>query len=149
MEPGLEVFPAFNTMKSAVLPDLGHLEGTVMGILWAHGESSVHDVIERLRRPLAYTTVMTTLDRLFKKGFLDRRKPERAFLYAPRFSQPEWERKRADLWVAAFLAASRPSGELLISSLVEAVGQHDEALLDELEKKIRRKRRELDRGGRS
>ena len=136
-------------MKSAATPDLGHLEGTVMGIVWAQGESSVHDVIERLRRPLAYTTVMTTLDRLFKKGFLDRRKPERAFLYAPRLSRQEWERKRADEWVAGFLAESRPSGELLISSLVETVGQHDEALLDELEKKIRRKRRELNRGGKS
>src|ERR1700730_18249161 len=136
-----------HSRKPGATPNFGHLEGTVMEILWAQGESSVHDVIERLRRPLAYTTVMTTLDRLFKKGFLDRRKPERAFLYAPRLSQPDWERKRADEWVAGFLAASRPSGELLISSLVEAVGQHDEALLDELEKKIRAKRKALDRRG--
>jgi predicted transcriptional regulator len=128
-------------------PSFGHLESTVMEILWAQGESSVHDVIERLRRPLAYTTVMTTLDRLFKKGFLNRRKPERAFLYAPRLSRWEWERTRADELVAGFLAGSRPSGELLISSLVEAVGQHDEALLDELEKKIRAKRKELDQRG--
>ena len=118
-----------------------------MEILWAQGESSVHNVIESLRRPLAYTTVMTTLDRLFKKGFLDRRKPERAFLYAPRLSRREWERTRADELVAGFLAGSRPSGELLISSLVEAVGKHDEALLDELEKKIRAKRKELDQRG--
>ena len=118
-----------------------------MEILWARGESSVHDVIERLQRPLAYTTVMTTLDRLFKKGFLNRRKPERAFRYAPRLSRREWERTRADELVAGFLAGSRPSGELLISSLVEAVGQHDEALLDELERKIRAKRKELDQRG--
>jgi predicted transcriptional regulator len=129
------------------LPALGHLEGTVMEILWAHGECNVHDVIERLRRPLAYTTVMTTLDRLFKKGFLIRRKPERAFLYAPRLSRREWERTRADELVAGLLAGSGPSGELLISSLVEAVGQHDQALLDELEKKIRDKRRELEQRG--
>lgn len=126
---------------------LGHLEGTVMEILWTWGEGSVHDVIERLGRPLAYTTVMTTLDRLFKKGFLNRRKPERAYLYAPRLSRQEWDRRRADELVAGFLAGSQPSSELLISSLVEAVGQHDEKLLDELENKIRMKRRELDRGG--
>ena len=126
---------------------LGHLERTVMEILWTWGEGSVHDVIERLGRPLAYTTVMTTLDRLFKKGFLNRRKPERAYLYAPRLSRQEWDRRRADELVAGFLAGSRPSSELLISSLVEAVGQHDEKLLDELENKIRMKRRELDRGG--
>jgi predicted transcriptional regulator len=128
-------------------PFFGHLESTVMEILWARGESSVHDVIEKLQRPLAYTTVMTTLDRLFKKGFLNRRKAERAFRYAPRLSRREWERTRADELVAGFLTGSRPSGELLISSLVEAVGQHDEALLDELEKKIRAKRKELDQRG--
>ena len=135
--------------KHSAMPALGHLENTVMEILWAHGESSVHCVIERLRRPLAYTTVMTTLDRLFKKGFLNRRKRERAFLYAPRLSRPQWERKRVDELVTSFLAGSRPIGELLISSLVEVVGQHDEALLDELEKKIKAKRKEMDQRGKS
>ena len=48
----------------------------MLELLWDYGESSVHDVAERLTRPLAYTTVMTTLDRLFKKGLLERRKVE-------------------------------------------------------------------------
>jgi predicted transcriptional regulator len=121
---------------------LGPLEILVMETLWLHGESNVRDVVERLERPLAYTTVMTTLDRLFKKGLLERRKAHRAFLYAPRLSRPQWEQKRAGDLVAGFLA-SEPSRELLISCLVEAVGQHDEALLDELEKKIRLRRKEL------
>ncbi len=124
---------------------LGHLELTVMEILWTHGESNVHGVVEHLARPLAYTTVMTTLDRLFKKHLLVRRKCERAFLYAPRWTRIEWEQKRAGDFVAGFLAAPQVSGELLISSLVDAVGQYDTALLDELEKKIRSKRRELSR----
>jgi predicted transcriptional regulator len=132
---------------TADLPEFGHLEGRVMDILWTQGESSVQAVIDRLERPLAYTTVMTTLDRLFKKGLLNRRKRERAFLYAPRHTRREWERVRADEMVAGFLAGSRPSGELLISSLVEAVGRFDEALLDELENKIRAKRKELDQRG--
>src|SRR5580700_9134376 len=118
----------------------------VMEVLWGYGESNVHNVIERLGRPLAYTTVMTTLDRLFKKNLLVRRKWERAFLYAPRWTRPEWERKRAGDFVADFLAAPQASGDLLISSLVDAVGQYDTALLDELEKKIRTKRKELRRG---
>jgi predicted transcriptional regulator len=130
-------------------PPLGHLERTALEILWDCGECSVHDVVGRLPRPLAYTTVMTTLDRLFKKGLLQRRKSERAFLYVPRWSRREWEQKRAGDWVAAFLAGSRPSGELLISCLVDAVGRQDEALLDELEKKIRMKRRELERKART
>ena len=128
---------------------LGHLEVSVMEVLWSRGESSVQDVVRQLPRPLAYTTVMTTLDRLYKKDLLDRRKSERAFLYSPRLSGEEWERKRAGDLVAGFLAGPRPSRDLLISCLVDAVGQHDEALLDALEKKIRRKRKELFRRGRS
>lgn len=126
---------------------LGHLEMQVMELLWARGESNVSDVVPRLGRPLAYTTVMTTLDRLFKKNLLVRRKWERAFFYAPRWTRQEWERKRAGDFMAAFLASPQVSGDLLISSLVDAVGQHDTALLDEFEKKIRSKRRELGRRG--
>jgi predicted transcriptional regulator len=138
-----------NTADRSSASPLGRLEFGVMEILWSRGESSVRDVIQRLNRPLAYTTVMTTLDRLFKKGLLDRRKSERAFLYSPRFSRPDWERKRAGDLVAGFLSGPRPSRDLLISCLVDAVGQHDETLLDELEKKIRSKRRELLRRGQS
>lgn len=130
-------------------PALGHLESTVLEILWNRGESSVHDVIDRLSRPLAYTTVMTTLDRLYKKGLLERRKSERAFLYSPRLSRQEWQQKRAGDFVADFLSAPHPSGELLISCLVDAFGRHDQSLLDELERKIRLKRKELGRKGKA
>jgi predicted transcriptional regulator len=122
---------------------LGTLELSVMEIVWSRGESSVRDVAAELGRPLAYTTVMTTLDRLYKKNLLDRRKEERAFRYSPRFSRNDWERKRADSLLAGFLTGSQPSRDLLISCLVEAVGQYDEALLDDLEKKVRAKRKEL------
>lgn len=124
---------------------LGPLEVSVMGILWQRGESSVRDVIGCLDRRLAYTTVMTTLDRLFKKGLLDRRKADRAFVYSPRFSKPNWERRVAGDLVADFLAGPEPSTELLLSCLLDAVGQHDESLLDELEKKIQARREKLSR----
>jgi len=114
-----------------------------MEVLWGAGESSVREVVEQLDRKLAYTTVMTTLDRLFKKGLLVRQKSERAFLYTPRLSHQEWERQRAGDLVAGLLAGSQPSRELLLSSLVDAVGRHDMNLLEQLEEKIRRKRREL------
>jgi predicted transcriptional regulator len=109
--------------------DLGHLEAKVMEILWARGESTVRDVVDRMTRPLAYTTVMTTLDRLFKKGLLDRRKEDRAFYYSAQFSRNEWETKRADT---------------LISCLVESAGSQDTALLEDLESRIRMKRIELE-----
>ena len=124
---------------------LGPLEVTVMEILWTHGENNVRDVVDRLGRPLAYTTVMTTLDRLYKKGLLARRKSERAFIYSPIHTRDEWEHKRTGDFVAGFLSVAEPSRELLLSCLVEAVGQHDEALLDELERRIKLRRRELSR----
>jgi predicted transcriptional regulator len=124
---------------------LGPLEMQVMNVVWSAAPCSVRDVVERLNSKLAYTTVMTTLDRLFKKGLLEREKSERAFLYSPALSSQDWERRRAGDFVAGFLAGPEPSRDLLLSSLVDAVGQHDAVLLDELEEKIRKKRRELSR----
>jgi predicted transcriptional regulator len=126
---------------------LGSLEFELMEVLWSHGESSVRDVVPKLSRPLAYTTVMTTMDRLFKKGLLDRHKSDRAFVYSPQLSRQEWERRRAGNLVAGFLSGPNPSRELLLSCLLEAVGEHDAKLLDELEKKIRSRRKELSRRG--
>jgi predicted transcriptional regulator len=126
---------------------LGSLEFELMEVLWSRGESSVRDVVPMLSRPLAYTTVMTTLDRLFKKGLLDRHKLDRAFVYSPNFSRQQWERRRAGNLVAGFLSGPHPSRELLLSCLLEAVGEHDATLLDDLEKKIRSRRKELSRQG--
>jgi predicted transcriptional regulator len=120
---------------------LGHLEALVMEILWARGKSTVHEVIPELGRPLAYTTVMTTLDRLFKKGLLDRVGARRAFAYTPRFSRAQWEQKRARDFMAGF------PGDLLVCCFLDVVGEQDEALLDDLERKIARKREELQQRG--
>jgi predicted transcriptional regulator len=131
--------------RSAAPQPLGPLEVTVMEIVWERGESNVRDVVDRLGRPLAYTTVMTTLDRLYKKGLLARRKSDRAFFYSPTLNRTEWQHKRAGDFVAGFLSAAEPAPDLLISCLVDAVGRHDEALLDELEKKIKSRRKLLSR----
>ncbi|MDE3195293.1 MAG: BlaI/MecI/CopY family transcriptional regulator [Acidobacteriota bacterium] len=122
---------------------MGHLEMTVMEILWEQGGGSVHSVLASLSRPLAYNTVMTTLHRLYKKGLLRRDKQARAFYYSPRLSRVEWEQKRAEELIGSFMAEPRRAAELLVSCLVDAVGEHDATLLDDLEESIRRKRREL------
>ena len=131
-------------LKQAPSP-LGHLESTVMEILWARGASNVREVSQSLARPLAYTTVMTTLDRLYKKGLLDRRKTGPAFVYSPLYTRREWEQKRAGDFMAGFLSGPESARGLLVSCLVDAAGEHDAALLDELEKQIRLKRKELRR----
>ena len=53
---------------SVVGTHLGPLELDVMEVMWNFGASNSRDVMERMERKLAYTTVMTTLDRLYKKG---------------------------------------------------------------------------------
>ena len=132
-------------MSDRTKAPLGKLEQQIMDVLWTSGATaSVRDVCEALSdRRLAYTTVMTTLDRLFKKGLLNRRKEDRAFVYSARFSRVDLESLRARAMVNGFLAGPEPS--VLISCLVDAAVQHDEALLNELEEKIRLKREELNR----
>ena len=125
---------------------MGHLELTVMETLWERGEGNVHDVVRWLGRPLAYNTVMTTLDRLFKKGLLNRNKLDRAFFYVPRLSRLEWQQKQAENLVSGFLATPGAASGLLVSCLVDAVGEYDATLLDDLEERIRMKRLELEQG---
>lgn len=63
---------------------LGELESTIMDRLWSYRRpASVRDVVEDLRkdREIAYTTVMTVMDKLHKKGLLWRHPQGRAYLY--------------------------------------------------------------------
>lgn len=65
---------------------LGELEAVVMDLMWsAESPLVVRQVLERLDRepPLAYTTVLTVMDNLHKKGFLTREKDGRAYRYQP------------------------------------------------------------------
>lgn len=67
---------------------LGELELRILKVLWgANTPLDVHMVAKGLGGSRAYTTVMTTLNRLHKKGYLAQRKVGRAFLYAPQMSQ--------------------------------------------------------------
>lgn len=125
--------------------DLGTLEREVMTLVWREGESSVHEILRSLGDPKAYTTVMTTLDRLHKKGMLTRRKCGRAFLYTPRLSREEFERGLAGDVIDGLLNRAAGEAEPLLACIVEAVGDHDRELLDELDRLVRMKRDELER----
>ena len=72
------------------------LELECLKALWRLGEGTVHDVRGALApdRALAYTTVMTVLDRLEKRGCVTRRKSGRSFIYAPKLTR-ETMRERA------------------------------------------------------
>jgi predicted transcriptional regulator len=71
-----------------------------MEALWAAGEeSSVRAVMEslnaRARKPRAYTTYMTIMARLYKKGLLERRREGKTDLYAPAYARDEYQALRA------------------------------------------------------
>ena len=61
------------------------LESPIMEILWTKGPLRGRDLYEEIRRekPIAYTTALTVLDRLAKKGFAKRRREGRAWRYGP------------------------------------------------------------------
>lgn len=109
--------------------------------LWARGDAaSVRDVRAAVGANLAYTTLMTTLDRLHKKGFLSRQRDGRAFVYAARQSRGEFDGGVLSGLLERALAGGTCAAPVL-SSLVDSVDEHDPALLDELEELVRRKRR--------
>ncbi len=93
---------------------------------------------------IAYTTLMTTLDRLHRKGVLRREKNGRAFLYQPRLSRAEFESARATAAVKTALEGDGASVGLLLSFLVQAVSDRDQDLLDDLEALVRARRAEIE-----
>ena len=122
---------------------LGRLEALVMDCLWqTDGDLSVRDVALRLNGPWAYTTLMTTLDRLFKKDLASREPRGRAFVYRARLS-------RTDLGVQALKTAvsdidsGTDTREFALAALVDALESHDPELLDSLDRLVREKRKAL------
>ena len=126
-------------------PGLGPLEQQVMDHVWEVGRPlRVSDVHAAFRASFAYTTLMTTLDRLYKKGLLGRRKSGRAFLYSARLSREALHRRVARRAFDALLGRDPRSARPVLSTLVEAVGDRDREMLDELERLVTEERRRAD-----
>lgn len=125
---------------------LGPLEQRLLEQIWARGTATVRELLEASDLEIAYTTVMTTLDRLYKKRLLTREAEGRAFRYSPCFTQEELQRAAAGQAIRELLDASSPNS-LPLSYLVEAVTAHDAHLLEELQELVERKRRQLKTDG--
>jgi len=124
---------------------LGKLEREVMNVAWGRGEISVRDVFQVFEERIAYTTLMTTLNRLYIKGMLARRKQGRAFLYAPRVSPIEFELGIAKDLLEGLIGHAAEGVEPLLACIVDTVSEHDRACLDALDRLIREKMQELRR----
>ena len=122
---------------------LGALERRVLDVTHAMGDASVRDVMVSLDAGAAYTTVMTTLDRLYRKGMLDRVKRGRAFVYRAVVTTADIRRTMATAFVDGVLDQGAGAAVPLLSSLVDAVGERDTRYLDTLEQLVREKREAL------
>jgi BlaI family transcriptional regulator, penicillinase repressor len=102
--------------------DLAPLELDCMNTLWPLGEATVRDIRDRLaeRRPRAYTTIMTIMDRLARKGVVERRKSGRAYIYRAHLTADEARSQALTQVIDNFFAGSK---EALLAKLETAKPQ--------------------------
>lgn len=129
---------------SGLESQFGTLELRVLEALWAHGaEASVRDLLDAFPHA-AYTTVMTTMERLYRKGVLDRRKDGRAFFYRVVQTREQLESRLLARAIEPLLDGG--NAQPILSCFVDEVSRRDERLLDELERLVRAKRKQQERG---
>ena len=136
----------FRRPSEVALLALGPLERQVLEEIWRCKEVSVRDVFVAFDEAIAYTTLMTTLDRLYKKRLLSRRKDGRAFYYSAVISSTELEQGIREDVIDGLLDLGVEGIEPVLACIVDAVTDKDRELLDELERLIKEKRRELNQG---
>jgi predicted transcriptional regulator len=124
---------------------LGKLERQMLDEAWARREVSVRDIYLAFEERIAYTTLMTTLDRLYKKRLLDRRKAGRAFLYTPALTREEFENGIREDVIDGLLGHGAEGIQPVLACIVDTVSERDRELLDELDRLVKEKKRELER----
>ncbi len=130
--------------KAGIRAVLFDLEADIMEIVWSRGweDFSVSDVHAELRqqREIAYTTVMTTVDRLFDKELLTRNRQGRRYHYQPVMTRDELCREMAHEVLDSLPGLGR---ETALALLVDRVSDATEEELASLEALIAAKRQEL------
>ncbi len=102
---------SFKPHKAGLGRVLGDLERAVMDVLWKKGEVTGRDVLEEIvkERTLAFTTVLTVMDRLLKKGLIRRRKRDGVFVYAPSISRDDFVKQVSEEVLQGIIAISASS----------------------------------------
>jgi len=125
---------------------LGKLEREVLEQIWRYErEVSVRDIVRALDERIAYTTVMTTLDRLYKKKLLQRRKDGRAFLYTATIERDNFDHGiKADV-IDGLLGDGADGIQPVLACIVDTISERDREFLDELERLVQEKKHELNK----
>jgi predicted transcriptional regulator len=122
----------------------GPLEWRVLVVLWDRDDAASVRDLQPVFPETAYTTLMTTLDRLHRKGMLDRSKAGRAFFYRPRFTRPQFESAQVADALRLALEGDGATLRPLLSFFVDAVTDRDRDLLNELELLVRARRAQIE-----
>lgn len=128
-------------MANAPQKPLGELESAILGVLWdSAGKLSVRKVHESLERAqaLAYTTVMTVLDRLFDKGLVARQKDGKAFVYWPVLTREAYLGQRAARMLTELEV---PVQRDVLMAFLDSAEHADPAVLEELSALIHARRK--------
>jgi predicted transcriptional regulator len=116
------------TRREPAVPQLHELEAEVMEELWSQGEAPVRSVMDALNKRAskerAYTTYMTIMARLHKKGVLDRRRDGKTDFYAPKLEREEFMASRARAEVEGLVAEY---GDVALSHFAQQVASLDPA----------------------
>jgi predicted transcriptional regulator len=105
----------------------GGLESVIMHLVWDHGGPvTVRDLFDELRheRPIAYTTVMSTMDNLHRKGWLARAKDGKAYRYTATASREEYSARL----MREALAGGGDTEAVLSHFVAQMGGEESEAL---------------------
>ncbi len=134
--------PAIRSGKGGLELRLHELEAAIMDVVWSRAlqnfaVSDVLAVLER-QRDIAYTTVMTTVTRLFDKGLLERERDGKRYLYSPRLSRQEFLES-----TAREVLDRAVGGEQALAMLAEKVSEASLGELEALEALIQKRREEL------
>ena len=109
-----------------------------MELVWSEHPISVRAACERIGGAYAYTTIMTTMDRLHTKRLLRRRKDGTAFLYEPAMSRGEYQKRVLEAALAPLLEQGAAP---VLAAFVEVAAGADEAHLAQLARLIAEYRR--------
>jgi predicted transcriptional regulator len=111
------------------LLDLAPLELECMNVLWPMGEGTVRAIRDQLasRRARAYTTIMTIMDRLSRKGVVERRKAGRAYIYRARLAAVDARSQALAQIVDNFFGGSKAALLAHLNEQTENVAMGDRA----------------------
>ncbi len=121
--------------EQKITPILGSLEQEVMQYMWQYKQASVRDVYTEIRkkRSIAYTTVMTVMFRLYKKGLLKRRKKNNAHVYTAVTDRETFYKQTSEDFVKGYM---QQFGEVAIASFIDALDEMDPEKLNTLQQEL-------------